>query len=262
LEKSNDHIDFNTMKQTELTTVLLLSAAAFIAGGCAPLTNDEGGGSGTGCAASILEDDAGAQIAINTSNVTVGTVVGTTTQLAQAFLATTSATIPEISLKLDAVAPQGTTLTYGVTAQIQKDSLTTTAGTSASPTSPSGAAVASGAITATGAILASSITASTSASSTVPGFYDFCFIGASGVNCPAAGTGTTTAGVTLTAGQYYWIVVTTTASGTSTAFVEWRATKTQTTGYAGYVNLNGLNNWLPLNGFGTTNYNFDFKLGC
>jgi hypothetical protein len=192
----------------------------------------------------------------------VGTVVGTTTQLAQAFLATTSATIPEISLKLDAVAPQGTTLSYSVTAQIQQDSLTTSSGTTATPTSPSNVALASGAITATGSIPAASITASTSAGSTVPNFYDFCFVGASGVNCPAAGTGTTTAGVTLTAGQYYWVVVTTTASGTSTAFVEWRATKTQTTGYAGFVNLNGSNNWLPINGFGTTNYNFDFKLGC
>jgi len=241
--------------QIRLTTTLLFGAAALIAGGCAPFTDGSSGGANTGCVAAVTEDDAGAQVAINKPGVQLLAGAGTTTQLAEAFLVTSTQAIPEVQLKLDVVTPAQTTVGTSITVQIEPDTVTSTAGPAAAPTTPLGTAAVSSGITASGTLNASLV------SSTNPTFYDFCFQGAIGVNCPTPGIGATTAGVTLTAGQFYWVVVTTVAPGTATSFVEWRAAKTSIPDFIGAVFLNGLS-WLPINGVGTSNTNFDFKLGC
>jgi hypothetical protein len=246
--------------QIRLTTTLFFGAAALIAGGCAPFTDSTTGGGNTGCVAAITEDDPGSQIAINTPSVKLGVGTGTTAQLAEAFLVTSTQVVPEVQLKLDVVTPSQTQVTSSINVQIQEDSLVSTAGNATTPTTP-GLLVSSGTISASSSILASTVNAAPSSSSTNPAFYDFCFSNAIGVNCPTAGIGATTAGVTLNAGQYYWIVATTTSPGTATSFVEWRGTGTSTTDFFGYVFLNSLT-WLPVNGASTSNFNFDFKLGC
>jgi len=208
-----------------------------------------------GCVAAVVQDVAGSQIAINKPNVTLGTETGTTTQLAEAFLVTSTQTVSEVQLKLDSVTPIGTQSDAMVTVQIVPDSITSaTEGSSSLPTTPSNAPVTSGSISATSAISASFI-------GQIPEFYDFCFPGAIGGNCPAVGTGKTESGVTLHAGQIYWIVVTTSAPATSTSYVEWRGTNTGTPNDDGYVFLNG-QNWVPVNGANASHFNFDFMLGC
>lgn len=164
--------------------------------------------------------------------------------------------IPEVALKLDAITPANTTMTATINVQLEADSVVTTSGTASAPTTP-GTVVSSNGITASnvGSVSANTLT-------TAPTFVDFCFSGAIGVNCPVAGTGATTAGVTLNAGQYYWIVVTTSTPGTSTSYVEWRGTNTTIPDNFGFVDLNNLGNWIPVNGIGTSNYNFDFRVGC
>jgi hypothetical protein len=246
--------------QIRLTTTLLFGAAALIAGGCAPLTNGTTG-VGTGCVAAIVEDDPGSQVPINTPGVPLGAGTGSTSQLAEAFLVTATQVVPEVQIKLDVVTPAQSTLGASISVQLEQDTLTSTAGNASAPTTPLGSPVTSGTIVATQSIPASTVNASPSSSSTNPAFYNFCFAGAIGVNCPTPGIGATTAGVTLNAGQFYWIVVTTSAPGTATSFVEWRGTSTSTVDYLGYVFLNSLN-WLPVKGAGTSNFNFDFKLGC
>jgi hypothetical protein len=207
------------------------------------------------CVAAVVEDDAGSQVAINKPNVTLGAEIGTTTQLAEAFLVTSTQTVSEVQLKLDAVTPHGTQLGATVSVQIVPDSLTSATGSSSSlPTMPSNTPVISGSISAMSALSSSLI-------GELPEFYDFCFPGAIGGNCPTVGSGKTGSGVTLHAGQIYWIVVTTSAPATSTSYVEWRGTNTGAPNEGGYVFLNG-QNWIPVNGANASHFNFDFMLGC
>jgi hypothetical protein len=217
-----------------------------------------GGNLGPGCVASIVQDDAGSQVGINQPGVQLGAGKGTTAQLAEAFLVTSTQVVSEVQLKLDVLTPALTQLDSDISVQIVPDNAAGTTGIVSVPTLPSGTPVTSGNISAIGSINASEVAAATSPSETNPRFYDFCFFGA---NCSTAGAGSSTAGVTLNAGQVYWIIVTTTAPGTGSSYVEWRGTNTAAPGFSGYVFLNG-QSWLPINGVDTSNFNFDFKLGC
>jgi hypothetical protein len=66
------------------------------------------------CLAAIVGETAGSQI---------GSETGTTTLLAEAFIAPATQVVSEVQLKLDAVTPPGTTLGSTISVQIMPDAL-------------------------------------------------------------------------------------------------------------------------------------------
>jgi hypothetical protein len=216
---------------------------------CAPLTN---GNSGLGsCIASYVTDTPGSQIGLGKQGAVLGLGVSVnTTQLAQSFIATSNASISEMSLKLDAILPAGAQqLSGSIMAEIEPD--TTLSTTNPTPNAPSGTGsdVTTAGITANATIPVSTVLSST------PQFYTFTW-GSSGSTTGVTASPTPTQGVNLTIGQVYWIVLTSTFGTSSNAYIEWRASNSVPANtVSAYITSTGF--WELINS--TT---FDYELGC
>jgi hypothetical protein len=238
----------------ELKVICVLGVSAFLAVGCMSLNVDgSGNDSGTdgNCLASVISDVSGMQLPLN-SYVTTPAGTGISTTVAEAFtIPSDSRSVSKVTLRLDAITPQNTYLSGVIHVAIYPDARFSTSG-QASPTVPSLGAPYVDASTGTAAN-STSVNAS-SISPNGPQWYDFCFDGASGDGCSGK-----LAGVTLKAGQVYWIVISGAPAGGKSSFLEWRGNNTGSPNSVGEIQTNS--GFLPVN-TPSTSYNFDFKLGC
>lgn len=212
---------------------------------CAPLT--QGNNSLSSCVGSYLSNST--SVGLGQTGAQVGTGIGVnTTSLAQSFVATSSSPIAELSVQLQAVLPTtATTLSGNITAEIEPDQLSTPV--SPTPSTPAGVDVSTNEVTANGSIAASTVSASNFQ------FYTFSFAGGSTTGGTTASP-TPVQGVELTAGQIYWIVLTSQFGTSATAYIEWSASTSPPTNTISKYLSAGF--WQPLgNGI-----SFDYKLGC